>query len=116
MSEMERLIVGRADRWVHRWTRWVQNAKVCANIPAVVRNSPHRAAYSTDAGPVARHRQGQTDPRRGETGAEPWWKASSWVKKASPSFEMAGRTYEYHWYECRGIGRVEVKRKRVDIR
>ena len=43
-------------------------------------------------------------------------KASKWVKKASPSFEMAGRTYEYHWYECRGIGRIEVKRKRVEIR
>ena len=43
-------------------------------------------------------------------------KPSIWVKKASPSFKMAGQTYEYHWYECRGIGRVEVKRKRVDIR
>jgi hypothetical protein len=42
-------------------------------------------------------------------------KASNWVKKASPSFKMAGRTYEYHWYECRGIGRVEVKRKRVHV-
>jgi hypothetical protein len=43
-------------------------------------------------------------------------KPARWVKKASPSFEMASRTYEYHWYECRGIGRVEVKRKQVDIR
>jgi len=43
-------------------------------------------------------------------------KPSGWVKKAGPSFTMAGRTYEYHWYECRGIGRVEVKRKQVDIR
>jgi hypothetical protein len=43
-------------------------------------------------------------------------KPSSWVKKASPSFKMAGRLYEYHWYECRGVGRVEVKRKQVDIR
>jgi len=43
-------------------------------------------------------------------------KPSSWVKKASPPFKMAGQTYEYHWYERRGIGRVEVKRKRVDIR
>jgi hypothetical protein len=42
--------------------------------------------------------------------------ASVWVKKASPSFKMAGRTYEYHWYERRGLGRVEVKRKLVDIR
>jgi len=37
-----------------------------------------------------------------------------WLKKASPPFAMAGRWYEYHWYEYRGIGRVELKRKQVD--
>jgi len=42
-------------------------------------------------------------------------KPYSWVKKASPSFKMAGHTYEYHWYECRAIGRIELKRKRMDI-
>ncbi len=41
-------------------------------------------------------------------------KASQWVKKSSPPLAMAGRNYEYHWYECPGIGRVEVKRKEVD--
>jgi hypothetical protein len=36
-----------------------------------------------------------------------------WVKKSSPQFESNGITYEYHWYEYTGIGRVEVKRKQV---
>ena len=38
---------------------------------------------------------------------------SSWVKKSSPRFEVAGQPYEYHWYEHPGVGRVELKRKRV---
>lgn len=38
---------------------------------------------------------------------------SKWVKKASPCFEDAGRSYEYHWYEHPDIGRVEVKLKGV---
>lgn len=36
-------------------------------------------------------------------------RASKWVKKSSPRFEIAGEIYEYHWYEHLGIGRVEVK-------
>lgn len=38
---------------------------------------------------------------------------SSWVKKSSPQFEVAGQHHEYHWYEHPGVGRVELKRKRV---
>lgn len=38
---------------------------------------------------------------------------SHWVKKSSPQFEIGGITYEYHWYEHTGIGRVEVKRNQV---
>ena len=38
---------------------------------------------------------------------------STWVKKSSPRFELGGHHYEYHWYEHRGIGRVELKRNRV---
>ena len=40
-------------------------------------------------------------------------KASQWVKKSSPRFEIDRHHYEYHWYEHPGIGRVEVKRQRV---
>ena len=43
-------------------------------------------------------------------------KASKWVKKSSPRFEMAGGYFEYHWYEHPGIGKVEVKRKQVNQR
>lgn len=39
---------------------------------------------------------------------------SKWVKKSSPPFQIASREYEYHWYEHHGIGRFEIKRKRVD--
>jgi len=39
---------------------------------------------------------------------------SKWVKKSSPLFEIAGDYFEYHWYECPGIGKVEVKRKQVN--
>ncbi|GIV79725.1 MAG: hypothetical protein KatS3mg050_4119 [Litorilinea sp.] len=38
---------------------------------------------------------------------------SQWVKKSSPPFEIDGQFYEYHWYEHHGLGRFEVKRKRV---
>jgi len=41
---------------------------------------------------------------------------SKWVKKSSPRFEMGGQSYEYHWYEHPGIGRVEIKQKQADIR
>jgi len=36
-----------------------------------------------------------------------------WVKKSSPRFDVDGLLYEYHWYECMGIGRVELKQKQV---
>jgi hypothetical protein len=39
--------------------------------------------------------------------------ASRWVKKSSPSLEDDEGSYELHWYECPGIGRVELKRKQV---
>ncbi|MEZ4861001.1 MAG: hypothetical protein R3C14_06840 [Caldilineaceae bacterium] len=39
--------------------------------------------------------------------------ASQWVKKSSPLFEISEVTYEYHWYERTGIGRMDVKRKQV---
>jgi hypothetical protein len=39
-------------------------------------------------------------------------KASGWVKKSSPRFEITGHQYEYHWYEHPNVGRVEIKRKR----
>ena len=35
-------------------------------------------------------------------------------KKVTPAFEVAGEQFEYHWYEHPGIGKVEVKRKRVN--
>ena len=41
-------------------------------------------------------------------------KASRWVKKSSPQFEVAGKRFEYHWYEHHGIGRFETKRARVN--
>ena len=40
-------------------------------------------------------------------------KTSLWLKKSSPPIEIAGDIYEYHWYEQHGIGRFEVKRKKV---
>ena len=40
-------------------------------------------------------------------------KRSIWVKKSSPAFAAGRHYYEYHWYEHPGIGRVELKRKRV---
>lgn len=41
---------------------------------------------------------------------------SKWVKKSGPRFEIAGEHFEYHWYEHPGIGKVELKRKRVNRR
>jgi hypothetical protein len=41
---------------------------------------------------------------------------SKWVKKSSPRLVIADHQYEYHWYEHPGIGRVELKRKRVHLR
>ena len=40
-------------------------------------------------------------------------KPSLWTKKSSPPVEMGGDVYEYHWYEHHGIGRFEVKIKKV---
>lgn len=40
-------------------------------------------------------------------------RASKWVKKSSPQFEIAGERFEYHWYEHPGIGRFEVKEIRL---
>ena len=40
-------------------------------------------------------------------------KASKWVKKSSPQFEVAGEYFEYHWYEHPGIGKFETKQVRV---
>ena len=38
---------------------------------------------------------------------------SKWVKKSTPQFRIGDDLFEYHWYEHPGIGRVEIKRKRV---
>jgi hypothetical protein len=40
-------------------------------------------------------------------------KSSMWTKKCSPPVEIDGDVYEYHWYEHHGIGRFEVKIKKV---
>lgn len=40
-------------------------------------------------------------------------RVSGWTKKSSPRLEDNEGTYELHWYEHSGIGRVEVKRKQV---
>jgi hypothetical protein len=40
-------------------------------------------------------------------------KPAKWVNKTSPRFEVTGEDFEYHWYEHPGIGKVEMKRKRV---
>ena len=36
-----------------------------------------------------------------------------WTKKSSPPTEIGGDLYEYHWYEHHGIGRFEIKIKKV---
>lgn len=38
---------------------------------------------------------------------------SRWLKKSSPSFEVNGVIYEFHWYEHHGIGRVEIRQKEI---
>lgn len=38
---------------------------------------------------------------------------SMWTKKSSPTVEIGRERYEYHWYEHQGIGRFEVKKKKV---
>lgn len=38
---------------------------------------------------------------------------SMWTKKSSPTVEFDGEVYEYHWYEHHGIGRFEIKKKKV---
>lgn len=38
---------------------------------------------------------------------------SMWLKKSSPPIEIGGEFFEYHWYEQHGIGRFEVKIKKV---
>jgi hypothetical protein len=40
-------------------------------------------------------------------------KPSVWTKKSSPPVEIEGAMYEYHWYEQHGIGRFEIKIKKV---
>jgi hypothetical protein len=40
-------------------------------------------------------------------------KASRWLKKSSPAFPVGDDLYEHHWYEHPGIGRRELKRKKV---
>ncbi|MFH0730519.1 MAG: hypothetical protein V2B19_29765 [Pseudomonadota bacterium] len=30
-----------------------------------------------------------------------------WTKKSSPTVDIDGEAYEYHWYEQQGIGRFE---------
>jgi hypothetical protein len=40
-------------------------------------------------------------------------KPSRWTKRSSPAIAIEGLLYEYHWYEHHGIGRFEVKRKKV---
>lgn len=40
-------------------------------------------------------------------------RSSGWAKKSSPAFRDGRALYEYHWYEHPGIGRVELKRKRI---
>lgn len=41
-------------------------------------------------------------------------KARRWKKKASPPRRDNRGWYEYHWYEHHGIGRKEVKQKRLE--
>ena len=41
-------------------------------------------------------------------------RASDWVKKSSPEFELDGKRFEYQWYERRGIPRVDERLVHVD--
>ena len=38
---------------------------------------------------------------------------SKWYKKSGPSFMAEGKRYEFHWYEHHGLGRFEIKKKRL---
>ena len=40
-------------------------------------------------------------------------RSSQWTKKSSPPFDIDGERYEFHWYEHHGVGRYEVKLKRL---
>lgn len=40
-------------------------------------------------------------------------KPSMWTKKSNPPVEMGGEVHGYHWCEHHGIGRVEIKMKKV---
>ena len=46
--------------------------------------------------------------------AEYGGRASKWVKKSSPRFEIDYEHFEFHWYEHPGLGRFEVKQVRVN--
>ncbi|MBF0376351.1 MAG: hypothetical protein HQK72_02605 [Desulfamplus sp.] len=39
--------------------------------------------------------------------------SSMWIKKSSQIVEFEGELYEYHWYEHHGLGRFEIKIKKV---
>jgi hypothetical protein len=41
-------------------------------------------------------------------------RVAGWVKKSSPLVETERQEFEYHWYEHPDIGKVELKRKRVN--
>ena len=40
-------------------------------------------------------------------------KAAHWFKKSTTPLFVDGKIVEIHWYECHGIGRVELKIKRL---
>ena len=40
-------------------------------------------------------------------------KPSTWTKKSIPGIDIDGILHEYHWYEHHGIGRFEIKLKKV---
>ena len=41
-------------------------------------------------------------------------KPSMWTKKSSLPVEIHGDWYKYHWYEHQGLGRFDIKRKKVE--
>ena len=41
-------------------------------------------------------------------------RASRWVKKSSPQFEVAGARFDYDWSEHQGVGRFETRHVRVN--
>jgi hypothetical protein len=36
-----------------------------------------------------------------------------WIKKSTPQIKETDGLFEYHWYEHHGIGRFEIKRKKI---